>query len=101
AGAVRAVSIAALRRSDVHVLSMGHISVGGGFSFPAIEFRSNAGNLVAALAAVPIYVHVGRGQARERRSSLVGPVGAVVSLFYPTVAHAACVVCRTFTAVGV
>ena len=92
--ALCAVSLAALWRADFHVLSVGHVSAGGRFSFPADEFRPNTGYLAAALAAVSLHVHVGDGQAAERRSELVEPIGAVVSLFHPAAAHAVRLVCR-------
>ena len=53
-----------------------------GFLALLLSFAPTAGHLVAALVAVSIHVHVGCGQAAERRSKLVELVGAVVSLFH-------------------
>src|SRR5258708_18323096 len=91
--ALCAVSLAALWRTDFHVLSVGHVSPRGRLSGAADEFRPSAGHLAAALVAVSLHVHVWRRQAVERRSELVESVGAVVSLFHPAAAHAAGLVC--------
>src|ERR1039458_401451 len=70
---VRAVSVAALWRTGLHDLPVGHVPVGRGLSRAAIERRSGAGTMVAALAAVPLHAHVRRRQAAEPRSQLVEP----------------------------
>ena len=68
---VPAVSFAPVRRTGVHDLPMGHIPVGDGVSGADSSHRHGGRDLAAALAAVPLLVHVGRGQAVERRSELV------------------------------
>ena len=69
-----------------------------GFLALLLTFDRTAGHLAAALAAVSLHVHVGHGQAAERRSQLVEPVGAVISLSHPAAAHAAGLVCRASAA---
>ena len=54
-----------------------------GFLTLLLNFAAAAGYLAAALAAVPLHVHVGHGQAVERRSQLVESVGAVTIIFSP------------------
>ena len=55
-----------------------------GFAALLLSFATTPGHLSAALADVPLHVHVGRGQAPERRSQLVEPVGARRITFSPS-----------------
>ena len=77
---------------------VGHVPAGDGVCRAAVELRHDAGHLAAALAVVPLHVHVGRRQAAERRSQLVELVGAVISFSDPAAAHAARVVRRATAA---
>src|SRR5271166_4628348 len=87
-----------LCRANLHELPVGHVPAGNRVCRTCVERRSDAGHMAVALAAVPLHVHVGRRQAVERRSQLVEPVGAVISLSDAAAAHAASVARRAAAA---
>src|SRR4029077_11732279 len=88
------LSLTAVRRPGLHDVPVGHVPAGDGHSRAAPRLHRHTGNLAAALAAVPLHVHVRSGKAALGRPELVEPLGALLSLPHAAPAYTARVVRR-------
>ena len=88
-----ALSVAALCRTDLHGLPVGHVPVGDHDCRAPHELQADDRRVARALASVPLHIHVGSRQADQRRSQLARSLGALLPLPDPAAADAARLVC--------
>ena len=89
---LRALSLAALCRPDLHELPVGHVPAGDDCRRAHHERQADHRRLARALALVSLHVHVGRRQADQRRSQLEESLGARLPFSDAAAADAARVV---------